>query len=64
MTSGSSFGSGIAPSAADVISSQLVSGRGNEALQWSEGSYRGFFTLEIGVERVEAVYYGMRNVSE
>ncbi|KDR81547.1 hypothetical protein GALMADRAFT_239562 [Galerina marginata CBS 339.88] len=61
VTSGSSFGSGITPEKADVISQSLVSV--NPDLQWSEGSYRGFFTLTIDSEHLNATYYGMRNVS-
>ena len=62
MTSTSPFGAGIAPAAADVISRELVAV--NTDLQWSEGSYRGFFTLEVTPQTVNATYYAMRNVSE
>ena len=36
----------------------------NTDLQWSEGSYRGFFTLEVTPSTVTATYYAMQNVSE
>lgn len=61
VTSTSSFGAGIAPAAADAISTTLVAE--NIDLQWSEGSYRGFFTLTISNEKLLATYYAMRNVS-
>ncbi|KAH8107538.1 PhoD-like phosphatase-domain-containing protein [Phellopilus nigrolimitatus] len=61
VSSPSSFGQGIAPLAADVISQQLV--QLNPDLQWSEGSYRGFFTLEVSTHNVTATYYAMRNIS-
>ncbi|OBZ69218.1 Alkaline phosphatase D [Grifola frondosa] len=61
VTSPSSFGSGIAPTAADVISQQLLAL--NTDLQWSEGSYRGFFTLTIDPNTVNATYFAMSNIS-
>ncbi|KAF8959022.1 PhoD-like phosphatase-domain-containing protein [Flammula alnicola] len=61
VTSTSSFGSGITPANADVISNGLV--QVNTDLQWSEGSYRGFFTLTIDSEHLNATYYAMRNIS-
>uniref|UniRef100_A0A8H8CP52 Alkaline phosphatase D n=1 Tax=Psilocybe cubensis TaxID=181762 RepID=A0A8H8CP52_PSICU len=61
VTSGSAFGSGITPEKADVISRTLVDV--NADLQWSEGSYRGFFTLSIDSDHLNATYYAMRNVS-
>ncbi|KAF9567511.1 hypothetical protein CPC08DRAFT_626796 [Agrocybe pediades] len=61
VTSGSAFGSGISPANADVISRTLVDV--NADLQWSEGSYRGFFTLSIDSKHLNATYYAMRNVS-
>src|SRR5262245_31042266 len=61
VTSGSSFGSGIQPAAADVISRRLLDDNLN--LQWSEGSYRGFFTLTVGPDSLNATYYAMRNIS-
>ncbi|EIN07516.1 hypothetical protein PUNSTDRAFT_114943 [Punctularia strigosozonata HHB-11173 SS5] len=63
VTSESSFGSGILPAAADVKSAGLVAAKGNEDLQWSEGSYRGFFTLTIDPHTLNATYYAMRNIS-
>jgi alkaline phosphatase D len=41
----------------------LVAAKGNEDLQWSEGSFRGFFTLTIDPNTLNATYYAMRNVS-
>ncbi|KAL0946851.1 hypothetical protein HGRIS_013018 [Hohenbuehelia grisea] len=61
VTSGSSFGSGITPAAADNSSRVLVDI--NTDLQWSEGSFRGFFTLTIDSKTLNATYYGMRNIS-
>ena len=61
VTSGSSFGS-LAPPAADNRSAILVAA--NAPLQWSEGYYRGFFTLTISPEWMNATYYAMRNISE
>ncbi|KAK1221855.1 hypothetical protein PQX77_015325 [Marasmius sp. AFHP31] len=63
VTSGSSFGSQISPAAADVISAGLVDSDANLNLQWSEGSYRGFFTLTIDQQTLNATYYAIRNVS-
>ncbi|THH07789.1 hypothetical protein EW145_g3145 [Phellinidium pouzarii] len=63
VTSTSPFGAGILPAAADVISTSLVVEKGNEDLQWSEGSYRGFFTLMMDPNTLKATYYGMRNIS-
>ena len=64
VTSTSSFGSGITPARADVISAGYVAAKGNEDLQWSEGSYRGFFTLTVTPTMANATYYAMSNVSE
>ncbi|KAI0647252.1 PhoD-like phosphatase-domain-containing protein [Trametes meyenii] len=61
VTSSSAFGAGIAPAAADVISRKYV--QGNVDLQWSEGSYRGFFTLTLNTTAATATYYAMRNIS-
>ncbi|KAJ3857001.1 PhoD-like phosphatase-domain-containing protein [Lentinula lateritia] len=61
VTSGSSFGTNILPAAADVKSQQYVAA--NLDLQWSEGSYRGFFTLAIGPEVLNATYYAMKNIT-
>jgi PhoD-like phosphatase len=64
VTSHSAFGKNISPANADVISARLVTANGNEDLQWSEGSYRGFFTLTISPTSMNATYYGMRNISK
>ncbi|TFK42649.1 PhoD-like phosphatase-domain-containing protein [Crucibulum laeve] len=61
VTSSSSFGSGIQPPAADAVSRVLVDA--NADLQWSEGSFRGFFTLSIDTHNLNATYYAMRNIS-
>ncbi|KAJ3843443.1 PhoD-like phosphatase-domain-containing protein [Lentinula raphanica] len=61
VTSGSSFGTNIAPAAADVKSLEYVAA--NLDLQWSEGSYRGFFTLTIDPDTLNATYYAMRNIT-
>ncbi|KAF9532238.1 PhoD-like phosphatase-domain-containing protein [Crepidotus variabilis] len=61
VTSGSSFGSGILPDKADNISRVLVGT--NPDLQWSEGSFRGFFTLTVDASYLNATYYAMRNIT-
>ncbi|KAI0664599.1 PhoD-like phosphatase-domain-containing protein [Cubamyces menziesii] len=61
VSSTSTFGAGILPDAADKISRNYV--RDNVDLQWSEGSYRGFFTLTLNTSTAVATYYAMRNVS-
>ncbi|KAI0362352.1 hypothetical protein OH77DRAFT_1432930 [Trametes cingulata] len=61
VTSSSAFGAGIQPAAADKISQNYV--KINEDLQWSEGSYRGFFTLTLNTTTATATYYAMRNIS-
>jgi len=62
VTSGSPFGAGVAPAAADAISRVLVAN--NTDLQWSEGSYRGFFLLNISPSTLTATYFAMNNISE
>ena len=64
VTSGSPFGNGIGPAAADNISRILVADPLNEDLQWSEASFRGFFTLTIDTEKVNATYWAMSNTSK
>ncbi|KAI0332127.1 hypothetical protein GY45DRAFT_1433422 [Cubamyces sp. BRFM 1775] len=61
VSSTSTFGAGILPDAANKISRNYV--RDNVDLQWSEGSYRGFFTLTLNTSTAIATYYAMRNVS-
>ncbi|KAJ3551378.1 hypothetical protein NM688_g4737 [Phlebia brevispora] len=63
VTSSSSFGAHIAPLAADAISQIIVTDPLNSDLQWSEGSYRGFFTLTLDPHTATATYYAMRNIS-
>ncbi len=62
VTSTSSFGQGISPAKADLISQVLVAE--NADLQWSEGSYRGFFTLRVSAENLSATFYAMNDTSE
>ncbi|KAI9446383.1 PhoD-like phosphatase-domain-containing protein [Lactarius indigo] len=61
VTSTSPFGAGIAPAAADAISRVLVAN--NTDLQWSEGSYRGFFLITVSPSTLAATYYAMNNIS-
>ncbi|KAG6919791.1 hypothetical protein DXG01_000291 [Tephrocybe rancida] len=61
VTSTSSFGSGITPANADITSKVYVAA--NPELQWSEGSYRGFFTLTVDSKTLNATFYGMKNTS-
>ena len=61
VTSGSPFGSNVSPENADRQSQVLVGV--NTDLQWSEGSYRGFFTLTLNTTHANATYYAMRNIS-
>jgi alkaline phosphatase D len=63
VTSSSPFGNFISPEDADKISDVLVSEPLNADLQWSEGSYRGFFTLTIDPNKVNATYWAMDNTS-
>ncbi|KAG6867190.1 hypothetical protein C0993_005925 [Termitomyces sp. T159_Od127] len=60
VTSPSSFGAGISPADADKVSSVFVAN--NAELQWSEGSFRGFFTLTIDPQTLNATFYGMKDV--
>ncbi|KZV99770.1 hypothetical protein EXIGLDRAFT_762419 [Exidia glandulosa HHB12029] len=60
VTSSSSFGSNIAPAAANVKSAALLAA--NPELQWSEGSFRGFFVLSVGADSLNATYYAMNNI--
>lgn len=62
VTSGSILGDGITPAAADILSSILVTDPLNADLQWSEGSYRGFYTLTITTTTANATYYAMKDV--
>ncbi|KAG6856584.1 hypothetical protein H0H87_002790 [Tephrocybe sp. NHM501043] len=61
VTSTSSFGANISPADADVTSKVYVGA--NPELQWSEGSYRGFFTLTIDSKTLNATFYGMKNTT-
>lgn len=62
VSSGSSFGNHITPAAADALSHGYV--QVNPNLQWSEGSFRGFFTLTLNSKTATATYYAMRDTSE
>ncbi|KAK7043606.1 hypothetical protein VNI00_008217 [Paramarasmius palmivorus] len=59
----SGFGTSLTPANSDALSRILVATESNLNLQWSEGHYRGFFTLEVKAETVNATYYAMRNTS-
>ncbi|KAI3610837.1 alkaline phosphatase [Moniliophthora roreri] len=59
----SGFGTSLTPEASDALSRILVATESNLNLQWSEGHFRGFFTLEVKPQTVNATYYAMRNTS-
>jgi len=61
VSSGSSFGNNISPEAANTLSREYVTF--NADLQWSEGSFRGFFTLTLDTKTATATYYAMRNTN-
>ena len=61
VTSPTSF-PGNSAQEADFISSELIGI--NPDLQWSEGFYRGFFTLEVSPSEVKAQYFAMNDLSE
>ena len=61
VTSPSPFGTDIAPDKANFISQELIGI--NPDLQWSEGSFRGFFTLTVSEKNVTAQYFAMRDLS-
>lgn len=60
VTSPSPFGQGILPDPANKLSQDLINL--NPDLQWSEGSFRGFFTLTVCEYNVTAHYFGMRDL--
>ncbi|KAJ8516452.1 hypothetical protein ONZ45_g6227 [Pleurotus djamor] len=60
VTSESAFGS-INQTSADALSKSLVDI--NPDLQWSEGFFRGFFTLTLDTKTATATYFAMRNIS-
>ncbi|KAI0341784.1 hypothetical protein BDW22DRAFT_1346074 [Trametopsis cervina] len=62
VTSTSPFGS-ISADAANLVSAGLVADPLNADLQWSEGHFRGFFTLTLNTSHSVATYYAMNNVS-
>ncbi|KAK7014925.1 alkaline phosphatase D [Favolaschia claudopus] len=61
VTSPSAFGVNAPPALTDPVSALFVTG--NPDLQWSEGSFRGFFTLTIDSKEVNATYYAMKDIS-
>ncbi|QRV91470.1 alkaline phosphatase [Ceratobasidium sp. AG-Ba] len=61
VSSPSPLGAGISPATADAVSKQLVDV--NADLQWSEGSWRGFFTLSLAAKNLTAKYYAMKNLN-
>ncbi|KEP54098.1 alkaline phosphatase [Rhizoctonia solani 123E] len=61
VSSPSPLGEGISPVVADTVSKQLVAS--NPDLQWSEGSWRGFFTLSIAPNNLTAKFYAMKGLN-
>ncbi|KAF4576514.1 hypothetical protein EYR36_004492 [Pleurotus pulmonarius] len=61
VTSTSTFGANTNQSTAEGLSRQLVAA--NPDLQWSEGFFRGFYTLTVDVHQVKADFFAMRNIS-
>lgn len=57
MSSPSAFGTNIAPAAANVLSTGLLAL--NPDLQWSEGSFRGFFVLSVSAAKLESSFYAL-----
>ncbi|KAG8742992.1 hypothetical protein FRC10_000562 [Ceratobasidium sp. 414] len=57
ISSPSPFGAGVSPTIANAISEVLVIA--NTDLQWSEGSWRGFFTLSLAEKNLTAKYVGL-----
>ncbi|KAK7043607.1 hypothetical protein VNI00_008218 [Paramarasmius palmivorus] len=55
------WGTSMSPGAADAISQKLVDSNTNLNLQWSEGHYRGFFTISVNSRHVNATFYAMKN---
>ncbi|KAK0228472.1 PhoD-like phosphatase-domain-containing protein [Armillaria fumosa] len=60
VTSSSSFGR-ISQPATVSISQGLVAT--NPDLQWSEGFYRGFFSLKVDPRQINATYYAMNDIT-
>lgn len=60
VTSTSSFGSNISPANADAMSATIVAA--NPELQWSEGSFRGFFLLTVASDGLNATFYALRDI--
>ncbi|KAL5641152.1 hypothetical protein ACGC1H_001589 [Rhizoctonia solani] len=61
VSSPSPLGEGISPVVADTVSKQLVAS--NPDLQWSEGSWRGFFTLSLAPSNLTAKFYAMKSLN-
>uniref|UniRef100_A0A0W0FWN5 PhoD-like phosphatase metallophosphatase domain-containing protein n=1 Tax=Moniliophthora roreri TaxID=221103 RepID=A0A0W0FWN5_MONRR len=51
----------MTPAEADTKSAEYVNSSMNLNLQWSEGHYRGFFTLAVDAQRVYTTFYSMKN---
>ena len=62
ITSPSAFGENITAHAANELSQAIVGA--NEALQWCEGYYRGYYELRITPEEVGARFFGMPTIKE
>ncbi|KAJ8700230.1 hypothetical protein PTI98_003275 [Pleurotus ostreatus] len=61
VTSTSTFGADTNQSIAEGLSRQLV--QANPDLQWSEGFFRGFYTLTVDVHQIKADFFAMRNIT-
>ncbi|KAF9500934.1 hypothetical protein BDN71DRAFT_1380970 [Pleurotus eryngii] len=61
VTSTSTFGADTNQSTAEGLSRQLV--QANPDLQWSEGFFRGFYTLTVDVHQIKADFFAMRNIT-
>lgn len=47
----------------EAVNTSSIYVRDNIDLQWSEGFFRGFFTLEVSPKTLNATYYSMRDVT-
>lgn len=64
ITSPSAYGENITADAANELSKALVNANANDALQWAEGYYRGYYELRITPEEVGARFFGMPIIKE
>lgn len=62
VTSPSLFGQDISPGAAEALSQYVVTDEINTDLHWSEGSYRGFYTLTVSPSQINATYWAMSDI--